>query len=131
MANAFDSRLPKTTTYWREGEIFVIKHTNFFVTLEEGTAIAELLMYGLQDPSTKAMLINNREAKGAWPAELNELWSNADQSIDLPVKKTATLTNSAITTMQINRISKNGGMEEWSKGFNCDFNDEVREYLLG
>lgn len=88
-------------------------------------------MYGLKDPSTKGMLINNREAKGAWPAELNELWSNADQVADLPVKRTATLTNSAITTMQINRISKAGGMEEWSKGFNYDFNNEVKEYLLG
>lgn len=129
--NNFDSRLPKTTTYWIEDGIFFIKHTNFMVSLEEGQAIAELLKYALEDKQTKAMLINNRDAKGAWPQELNQLWEGgSENTANLPVKKMATLTNSAITTMQINRVSKSNGIEEWSKAFNTDFNDEVKGFLL-
>ncbi|MCH4887660.1 hypothetical protein EZV73_08750 [Acidaminobacter sp. JC074] len=129
--STFDSRLPKTTTHWKEGQIFIIKHDSFRVTLEEGQAIAELLRYAIEDRSTKALLINNRQAKGAWSKEINELWEGGSNNTEnLPVKKMATLTNSAITTMQINRISKSNGIEAWSKAFNSEFNDEVRDFLL-
>lgn len=132
MMKTFDSRLPKTTTYWKDGQIFIIKHDSFMVSLEEGQAIAELLRFAMEDKSTKALLINNREAKGAWSKEINELWEGgSDNTENLPVKKMATLTNSAITTMQINRISKSNGIAEWSKAFNSEFNEEVKQFLLG
>lgn len=131
MSNMFDEKLPKTTTYWREGQLFVIKHESFRVSFEEGRAIAELLRYAMEDKSTKALLINNRKAKGAWSKEISKLWEGgSDNTSNLPVKKIATLTNSAITTMQINRISKSNGIENWSKAFACDFNDEIKEFLL-
>ncbi|PAB59292.1 hypothetical protein [Anaeromicrobium sediminis] len=131
MANTFDNKLPRTTTYWKEGEIFFIKHDSFRVSLEEGQAIAELLRFAMEDRSTKALLINNRQAKGAWSKEINELWEGgSENTANLPVKKMATLTNSVITTMQINRISKSNGIEKWSKAFNSEFNDEVKAFLL-
>ncbi|MCT4631419.1 MAG: hypothetical protein N4A76_01630 [Firmicutes bacterium] len=132
MANVFDNRLPKTTTYWKEGEIFFIKHESFRVNLDEGQAIAELLRFAMEDKSTKALLVNNREAKGAWSKDINKLWEGgSDNTSNLPVKRMATLTNSIITTMQINRISKSNGIEEWSKAFNSEFNDEIKGFLLG
>jgi hypothetical protein len=85
----------------------------------------------MEDTTTKGLLINNREAKGAWPMELNQLWEGGSENTEnLPVKRMATLTNSAITTMQINRLSKSNGIEAWSRAFSCDFNDEVKAFLL-
>ncbi len=132
MSYAFDNKLPKTTTYWSDGEIFYIKNTNFFVSLEEGKAMAELLMEAMNDPSTKALVIDNREAKGAWPKEISQIWeSDARYVQTIGKKKTATLTSSAITTMQTNRLSKKHGFANTSKAFHSDFNDEVKRFLLG
>ena len=130
--NTFDSRLPKTTSYRRESRIFYIKHDNFMVSLEEGKAIAELLAYGIADKETDVMVIDNRDAGGAWPQELNELWSLEGTDFDSSqMKKTATLTNSMVAAMQINRIARNGGVSDVSKAFFSDLNDEVRAFLFG
>jgi|GEM_PF-1350813 len=130
MMNKFDNRLPKTTTYKIEDDIFFIKNTNFFVNLEEGKAMAELLTYAMNDKSTKALVIDNREAKGAWPSEVSEIWeSNPEYINSITNKKTATLTSSAVTTMQTNRLSKNHGLAHISRAFNSDFNDEVKKFL--
>ncbi|MCH4889558.1 hypothetical protein EZV73_18395 [Acidaminobacter sp. JC074] len=128
--NRFDSRLPKTTSYWRQGKIFYIKHDSFLVSLEEGKAIADLLAYGIKDQETSAMVIDNRDSKGAWSQELNELWTLEGHNIQLSdFKKTATLTNSITAAMQINRISRAGGVSHMSKGFYSDLNDEVKDFL--
>ncbi|AIQ64690.1 hypothetical protein PSTEL_17835 [Paenibacillus stellifer] len=41
----FDLRLPDTTTYWKDGDIFFIKHTNFLISMEEAYAIGEMLKH--------------------------------------------------------------------------------------
>lgn len=131
MKNTFDSKLPKTTTYWTEGEIFFIKTTNFFLTLEEGHAMAELLIYAMQERSTKALVIDNREAKGAWPKEISAIWETDSRfAKGIKSKKMATLTSSPITTMQTNRLSREQGLANSSKAFNSDFNAEVKAFLL-
>ena len=128
--NRFDERLPKTTSYRKEGKIFYIKHNSFLVTIEEGKAIADLLAYGIKDKSTTAMVIDNRQAKVAWSQELNELWSLDGHDIKPnDFKKTATLTNSVTAAMQINRISRAGGIGDLSKGFYSDLNEEVKVFL--
>lgn len=128
--NQFDSRLPKTTTYWKEDDIFWIKHNNFIVSMDEGKAIAELLMFAGLDKSTKAMIIDNREAKGAWPQDINDLWQfDESQLSQMPQKKVATLTNSVIAAMQINRVSKNNGITHLAKAFYSDVTDEVLAFL--
>lgn len=131
MDKSFDKRLPKTTKYWIEGNIFYIENKSFFVTLEEGKAMAELLLFAMNEKSTISLLIDNREAKGAWPKDISQIWETDERYLkSVQNKKTATLTSSTITTMQTNRLSKLYGMENVSKAFNSDFNDEVKEFLL-
>lgn len=131
MTNTFDQSLPKSTTYWIEGEILFIKTTNFFVTLEEGQAMAELLIFALTEKSTKGIVLDNRMAKGAWPKDIHQIWEKDPRYVAvLQNKKIATLTNSAVTTSQINRLSKEHGIGHSSKAFNSEFNNEVKEFLL-
>lgn len=132
MSNSFDKMLPKTTSYWKEGDLFFVKNTSFFINNEEGKAMAELLIHAMTDPSTKAVVCDNRLAKGAWPQEVLEIWaSDSKYTQVINNKKMATLTSSSITAMQTNRVSKNSGLEATSKAFNSDFNDEVKRFLLG
>ncbi|MFI8685974.1 hypothetical protein [Rossellomorea sp. NPDC077527] len=131
MKNSFDSKLPKTITYWTEGEIFFIKSTNFFVTVEEGHGMAELLIFAMKDPSTKVIVLDNREAKGAWTKEITQIWETDSRYTEvMNNKKIATLTNGAITTMQINRLSKEHGALDSSRAFNSEFNDEIKAFVL-
>lgn len=126
----FDNQLPKTTTYWKEKGIFYIKHTSFRVTVEEAYAIAELLKASLRDQDTRAVVIDNREAKGVWTQEVNKIWEEATVEVrDARSKKFVTLTNSVTATMQINRLSRSSGTENMSKAFYSDFNDEVKAFI--
>ncbi|SDF16434.1 hypothetical protein SAMN04488542_106146 [Fontibacillus panacisegetis] len=131
MAN-FDSLLPKTTTYWKKDGIFFIKHTNFFVTMEEAYAIGELLKEAHRDKETDAIVIDNREAKGAWTQEVNKVWIEVsmDVSNEIP-KKVVTLTSDVVAAMQINRLSRSNGAEKMSKAFCSDFDESVRAFLMG
>lgn len=126
----FDNQLPKTTTYWKERGIFYIKHTSFHVTMEEAYAIAELLKAALRDKDTKAVVIDNHEAKGVWTQEVNKIWEQVPIEVrnERP-KKFVTLTNSVTAAMQINRLSRNSGIENISKAFYSDFNDEVKAFI--
>lgn len=125
-----ENRLPKTTTSWKENGIYFIKHTSFRVTMEEAYAIGELLKDAHRDKTTKAIVIDNREAKGAWTQEVNKVWTEVylEVSNEKP-KKVVTLTSDAIATMQINRLSKQNGAEKISKAFCSDFNDEVKSFI--
>lgn len=128
----FNLLLPKTTTYWKMDDIFFIKHTNFFITMEEAYAIGELLKEAHRDKETNAVVIDNREAKGAWTQEVNKVWIEVSLEFNHEIpKKVATLTSDTIATMQINRLTRNNGAEKMSKAFCSDFDESVRAFLLG
>jgi hypothetical protein len=128
--NKFDAQLPKTTSYYKEKGIFFIKHSSFLVTMEEAYAIGELLKVAFRDKSTKAIVNDNREAKGAWTPEVNKVWAQvSDELKSEKPKKFITLTRDTVSMMQINRLSKNGGTEKISKAFCCDLNDEVMAFI--
>lgn len=126
----FDNKLPKTTTYWKEKDIFYIKHASFSVTMQEASAIAELLKTALRDKDTTAVVIDNHEAKGVWTQEVNKIWEHVPFEVrnERP-KKFVTLTNSVTAAMQINRLSRSSGTENMSKAFYSDFNDEVKAFI--
>ncbi|WP_105615414.1 hypothetical protein [Vallitalea okinawensis] len=127
--NSFDNKLPKTTSYWKENEMFFVKHKSFHVTLEEGKAIAELLQHAFSDTTTRALIIDNREAKGVWAQDINQLWSDIEGIDTNNPKKVVTLTNSAIASMQINRISRNNNISSFSRAFFSDLTDEVYDFI--
>lgn len=126
----FDSKLPKTTTYWKEEGIFFIKHTNFMLSTEEILAIGELLKEAHRDKNTTAIVINNREAKGAWTHQANQVWMEVTAEFDYNMpKKVATLTNDAIAKMQINRLTRSHGAEKMSRAFCNDYDHSVKAFF--
>lgn len=131
MANSFDKSLPKTTTYWTEGKIFFIKNENFFFSKEETEAMVELLIFAMKDKFTKGIVIDNRDARSVWPKEIYQIFENhAEYRNVAQNKKIATLTNTALKMGQTDRLSRAHGIDELSKTFNTDFNDEVKAFLL-
>jgi len=131
MTNSFDKRLPKTTTYWTEGQIFFVKNTNFFFSKEKAQAMIELLIFAMKDKFTKGLVIDNREARSVWTKEIYQMFeSNEEYKKVISNKKMATLTNSSLKMGQTNRLSKKEGILETSKTFNTEFNDEVKAFLL-
>jgi hypothetical protein len=126
----FDPHLPKTTTYWKEDGIFFIKHSSFLITMEEAYAIGDLLKEAHRDKETYAIVINNREAKGAWTQEANKVWLEVSTEFNNEIpKKVATLTSDVVATMQINRLTRNNGAEKMSKAFCIDFDESVKSFL--
>lgn len=52
-------------------------------------------------------------------------------SFDSRLPKTTTLTNSHTAAMLMNRVARQLGVQDMTKGFYSDFNDEVKAFLLG
>ncbi|MBY9081592.1 hypothetical protein KIH86_04360 [Paenibacillus sp. HN-1] len=126
----FDLRLPNTTSYWKDGDIFFIKHTNFLISMEEAYAVGELLKEAHRDKSTSSIVIDNREAKGAWTQEVNKVWIEVSMEVSNEIpKKVVTLTRDVVAAMQINRLSRNNGTEKISKAFCSDFDESVKAFL--
>jgi ribosomal protein L31E len=106
--------------------------TSFRVTMDEAYAIGELLKEAHRDKGTKAIVIDNREAKGAWTQEVNKVWMDVSLEVsNEKPKKVVTLTSDVIAAMQINRLSKSNGAEQISKAFCSDFNEEVKAFIYG
>lgn len=127
-----ERHLPKTTTYWKDNGVFYIRHTSFRVTMDEAYAIGELLKEAHRDKCTKAIVIDNRQAKGAWMQEVNKVWMDVSVEIsNEKPKKVVTLTSDVIAAMQINRLSKSNGSEKMSKAFISEFNEEVEAFING
>lgn len=128
--NKFDELLPETTSYWKEDNIFYIKHESFKVSAEEAEAITELLTFAYEDTSTKALVINNREAQGVWVQEIKDIIDKVEfESEEDSPKKVITLTNSNVAAMEINRSTYKSKEEKIIKAFYCDMNEEVFDFI--
>ncbi len=128
--NKFDKKLPETTTYWQEGNLFFVKHTSFKVSMDEARGIGELLVHAATRPGIKAVIIDSRDAKGVWAQEINEIWAESSSMSDqIGHIKFVTLANSVTAAMQINRLARNNGWGHNTKGFYSDMNDEVQAFI--
>lgn len=79
----FDSQLPTTTSYRKENGIFYIKHKSFIVTMDEANAIGELLKVAFREQGIKAVVSDNREARGAWTPEINKVWARVSDELKM------------------------------------------------
>lgn len=82
------------------------------------------------------MIINfyiqdNREAKGVWSKKFTEVTDDSNIDRTENGKKSATLTNSLTAVVQMNRFARQFDVQDQTKGFYSDFNDEIKEFLLG
>jgi len=121
--------LPESTSHKTEGDTFIIKHKDLMISTEEAYSIKRIILQAGRNPKISKIIIDNREAKGVWPRNINKIWEETiEEALSFNIK-VASLTNSHTAAMQINRISRAAGISDISKAFFNDMNDEVRAFL--
>jgi len=109
------------TLYW--------ENTSFSVTVDEAEAIARTVREEMTRAPIDAILVDNREANGAWPSEVDPVWGELMADIyaqDIPC---ATLCPSVSNALQIDKLSKNNDTYDRIRGFDPHEESEALEFL--
>jgi hypothetical protein len=108
--------LPKGVIVKTEKNILYWKNVTYNLSVDEAKMVAEEVLKLAQQPNIEVMLVDNRGSRGAWPADINSVWSELMVSLAKNILKSATVAEK-IVVMQINRISKGAGTLEQVQAF--------------
>jgi len=121
--------LPESTEITVDGSTIRWENQDFAITTDEAAAIAEEIRDNLDRGRVDSVLVDNRDASGTWPAEVNEYWTSLmedmyDRGIDC-----ATVSPSVTNSMQINRLATDGGMDDRIRAFSASDYAEALDFL--
>ena len=108
--------LPKGVLLKTEQSILYWRNVTFMISVDEAQTIAHEIRNMVTTHGIRALLVDNREVGGAWPADVNSIWGELMAYLMTAIDKCATIA-SPIVVMQINRISKNQGTQEKIQAF--------------
>lgn len=119
--------IPETSEITVEDSVLRWTNTEFMVSTEEAQALVEKVRQKSERRSVHGVLVDNREADGAWPAEVTDLWGELmgelyEEGIDC-----ATVSPSATNALQINQLAEENGTHDQIKAF-TDY-QEALEFL--
>ena len=98
--------LPKGVTLKTEQSVLYWKNVTFMISVAEARTISQEIRKMVSTHKIRAMLVDNRKVDGAWPGDVNPIWSELMAYLMISIDKCATIA-SPIVVMQINRLSKN------------------------
>ena len=108
--------LPKGVILKTEKSILYWKNVTFHISVDEAQIISQEIRNMLKNHGIKAILVDNRHVGGAWPADVNPIWSELMTYLMTMIDKCATIA-SPVVVMQINRLSKHQGTFEKIQAF--------------
>jgi hypothetical protein len=109
------------TVYW--------ENSSFNVTVDEAEAIARAVREEMNKADIDGVLVDNREASGAWPSEVDHVWGELMADIyaqDIPC---ATLCPSVSNALQIDRLSKDNDTYDRIRGFEPNDESAALEFV--
>lgn len=116
--------LPDTTKLSINGRVLEWQNDEFMISQAEAEAIAGEVRRQMNEDRVSAVLVDNRNADGAWPAEVNELWSELMGEMYAAGLDCATVSSSATNAMQINQLSSEEGTDDRIQAF-TDYEDAL------
>ena len=109
--------LPQSVVLRKENNLLYWKNTSFKISVEDAKTVAAEVLKLAQRPEITLMLVDNRGAKGgAWPQDVNPIWSELMGNLAKHIEKSATVADVTVV-MQINRLSKTSGTLEQVQAF--------------
>lgn len=119
--------IPETSEITVDDGILQWTNTEFMVSTEEAQALAEEVRRESERGSVQGVLVDNREADGAWPAEVTDLWGELMGELYEADIDCATVSPSATNALQINQLAEGNGTHDQIKAF-TDY-QEALEFL--
>jgi len=105
------------------------ENDDFSISEDEAASISDAIRDHLESRRIDSVLVDNRDASGTWPAEVNEYWTSLMQEMYEQGIDCATVSPSVTNTMQINRLASDGGMDDRVKAFSTSDYDDALAFL--
>lgn len=119
--------IPDTTELTVEDGTLIWRNDDFMISLAEARAISQEISHRLDE--VEAVLVDNRNADGTWPSEVNDHWPDLMAEMYDREIACATVSRSMTNAMQINRLSKKAGMDDLIKAFEASDYEEALEFI--
>lgn len=104
--------VPDTTHLVKDDELILWKNDDFIISVEEAEAITAEIGQLLEDGETAAIFVDNRNAGGTWPADVNDVWTGLMADLYERGVRCATVSPNVTNAMQVNRLATEAGMDD-------------------
>lgn len=111
MGQNFETRVEKDVFYWKNSA------NASDVSAAEAKKLADEAKSILKKPEIKNFLIDNRNLKGVYKPEVNEVWADLMKWVVENVEKNATITADVTLKMQLNRLSRESNTYDKIRAF--------------
>lgn len=123
--------IPDSTAIERDGSVVEWRNDDFNISVDEAEAIADEVMAACDDDLVTGVLVDNREAGGTWPSEVNDVWSALMEELYEAGLYCATVSPSVTNSMQINRLSRESGTDDRIQAFQVSEYQEALDFVGG
>ena len=105
------------------------ENDDFSISTDEAASIADEIRDLLDGRRIDSVLVDNRDASGTWPADVNEYWTSLMQEMYERDVDCATVSPSVTNSMQINRLARDAGLDDRIKAFSESEYDDALDFL--
>lgn len=119
--------LPATTTLETKSNVLHWKNEDFFISVEEAQAVKRQVEKTMS--RVDGILVDNREAGGTWPTEIDEVWGDLMQNIYGEGVPCATVAASTANAMHVNRLSRKNETHDLIRAFKPEEREEALEFV--
>ncbi|WP_255193093.1 hypothetical protein [Natronobeatus ordinarius] len=121
--------VPDTTHIVKDGGLVLWRNDDFIISVAEAESIVAELRRLLEHDETAAVFVDNRNAGGAWPADVNEVWAELMGDLYEQGVRCATVSPNVTNAMQINRLATDAGMDDAIKAFDPDGYQDAVDFV--
>ena len=121
--------VPDTTHIVNDDELILWRNDEFIISVAEAEAIVAELEPLLEREETAAVFVDNRNAGGAWPADVNEIWAELMGDLYERGVRCATVSPNVTNAMQVNRLATDAGMDDEIRAFDRDAYQDAVDFV--
>jgi len=121
--------IPDSATIERKGDVLHWTNSDFQIEVEEATAIKERIEEVIDNNNIEGILVDNEEAGGTWPNEVDDIWNELMSTIYEEGIDCATIAASATNAIHINRLSDKNGTDERIKAYKPSEKEEAKQFV--
>jgi hypothetical protein len=121
--------IPESAEITVEQGTIIWRNEDFMISLDQAEAIGEEIKSLMADSQVDSVLVDNREANGTWPTNVNDYWPELMREMYENEIDCATVSPSVTNSMQINQLAEDAGMNDRIKAFKTANYQDAIDFL--
>jgi hypothetical protein len=109
------------TVYW--------ENESFDITVEEANTIADDVRRRMRESDVDSVVVDNREARGAWPSDVDQVWNELMTDMYAEDVACATICPSVSNALQLDKLSRENGTDDLIQAFEPGEEESALEFV--